>query len=132
MGELIYEDLTFRIRGSLFRVYNQLGSGFREETYMQAVIIDFAQEGVPFEKEKAYPIFYRGKRVDEYRVDLIAFGKIILELKATSEMHPRFEAQLLSYLKATDLKLGLLVSFGKEELDIRRLVNPNSKAEDAD
>lgn len=68
-------------------------------------------------------MLYRGEKVDDYRVDLIAFDKIILELKAVAELHPRFEAQLLSYLKLTGLKLGVLVNFGSDELDIRRFVN---------
>jgi GxxExxY protein len=127
MAELIYEDLTFRIRKSLFNVYNTLGPGFREETYKQAVRSDFELENIPFEKEKTYPVVYRGQTVDEYRVDLLAFGKIIIELKSVTELHPRFEAQLLSYLKVTGMKLGLLVNFGGTELIIRRLVNPHVK-----
>jgi GxxExxY protein len=74
-----------------------------------------------------YPIIYRGKQVDEYRVDVLVYGKIILEVKSVAELHPRFEAQVLSYLKATKLKLGLLVNFGSDELIIRRLVNPHLK-----
>lgn len=127
MSTLIYGDLTYRIRKSLFNIYNQLGPGFREETYKRAVMVDFRGEGLPCVSEKAFPVFYRGEKVDEYRVDLLAFDKIILELKAVAEFHPRFEAQLLSQLKVTQLKLGLLVNFGKEELDIRRLVNPQIK-----
>ena len=125
MGELIYEDLTYRIRGSLFRVYNHLGPGFREETYKQALAVDFTEEGIPFEREKLFSVVYRSKKVDDYKISLIAFSKIILELKGVAELHPRFEAQLLSYLKVTGLKLGLLVNFGKEELEIRRFVNPH-------
>lgn len=123
MGGLIYEELTYRIRGSLFRVYNHLGPGFREETYKQAVRVDFGLENIPFESGKPIPVIYRGKKVDDYRLDLIAFGKIILELKAVPELSPRFEAQLLSYLKASGLKLGLLINFGSHELEIRRYIN---------
>ena len=125
MGNLIYEDLTYKIRKSLFNVYNELGPGFREETYKQAVMIDFENEGVPFVREKIYQVNYLGEKVDKYRVDILVYDKIILELKAVSEFHPRFEAQLLSYLKVTQLKLGLLVNFGSELLDVRRLVNPH-------
>jgi GxxExxY protein len=128
VGKLIYEDYTFRIRKSLFNVYNQLGPGFREETYKQAAMVDFTMASVPFEREKIFTVFYCGKKVDEYRVDLLVFEKIILELKSVAELHPRFEAQLLSYLKVTNLKLGLLVNFGSNELEIRRLVNPHFKS----
>lgn len=125
MGNLIYEDLTYKIRKSLFSVYNELGPGFREETYKQAVMIDFKNAGVPFEHEKIYDVRYLGKKVDKYRVDILVYDKIILELKAVSELHPRFEAQLLSYLKVTQLKIGLLVNFGNQPLAIRRFVNPH-------
>jgi len=127
VGALIYEDLTYRIRKCLFAVHNHLGPGFREETYKQAVAVEFQQVGLPFVREKAFPVFYRGQQVDVYCVDLLAFDKIVLELKAVAEFHARFEAQLLSYLKVTQLKLGLLVNFGKEALDIRRLVSPRLK-----
>jgi GxxExxY protein len=127
MGGLIYEDLTFQIRKSLFTVYNTLGPGFREETYKHALLVDFKKENISFEREKKYSIIYRGQQVDEYRVDLLVFDKIIVELKSVAELHPRFEAQLLSYLKVTGLKLGLLVNFGSNELIIRRLVNPYVK-----
>jgi len=66
-----------------------------------------------------------GEKVDKYRVDILVYDKIILELKAVSELHPRFEAQLLSYLKVTQLKIGLLVNFGNQPLAIRRFVNPH-------
>jgi len=126
MGNLIYEDLTYEIRKSLFNVHNELGPGFREETYKQAVIADFENESVPFVREKIYHVSYLGKKVDNYRVDILVYDKIILELKAVSELHPRFEAQLLSYLKVTQLKVGLLVNFGNTPLVIQRFVNPHN------
>ena len=125
MGNLIYEDLTYKIRKSLFSVYNELGPGFREETYKQAVMIDFKNAGVPFEHEKIYDVRYLGEKVDKYRVDILVYDKIILELKAVSELHPQFDAQLLSYLKVAQLKIGLLVNFGNQPLAIRRFVNPH-------
>jgi len=125
MSNLIFEDLTYKIRKSLFHVYNQLGPGFREETYKQAMIVEFKKENIPYSCEKSFSIHYRDEFIDEYRVDLLVFDTIVLELKAVAELHPRFEAQLLSYLKATQLKLGILVNFGSDKLDIRRLVNPH-------
>ena len=123
--ELIYEDLTYKIRKSVFNVYNTLGPGLREETYKQALILDFQHENISFLSEKPYPIYFRDKIIDEYRVDLIVFDKLILELKAVAEMHPRFEAQLLSYLKVAQLKLGLLVNFGSDKVFIKRIINPH-------
>ncbi|MFH1231792.1 MAG: GxxExxY protein [Planctomycetota bacterium] len=123
--ELIYNDLTFKIRRCLMNVYNKLGPGFREETYKKALIKEFTKNEISFNREEPIPIQYDGEIIDEYRADLIAFSKIILELKAVSEMHPMYEAQVLSYLKAANLKLGLLVNFGADKLLIKRLVNPH-------
>ena len=107
------------------RVYNELGPGFREETYKKALIKEFGKNNISVNAEKVIPIKYDGEIIDEYRLDLVVFDKIILELKAVSEMHPMFQAQLLSYLKASGLVLGLLVNFGADKLYIKRLVNPN-------
>ena len=105
-------------------VYNKLGPGYREETYKRALIKEFTKNNIPFVREKTINIAYDDEKIDEYKADLIAFDRIILELKAVNEMHPLFEAQLLSYLKAADLKLGLLVNFGSDKLFIKRLINP--------
>lgn len=105
-------------------VYNKLGPGYREETYKKALIKEFTKNNIPFVREKAINIEYDDEKIDEYKADLIAFDKIILELKAVIGMHSLFEAQLLSYLKAADLKLGLLVNFGSDKLFIKRLINP--------
>jgi len=122
--ELIYREMTFKIRGCLMNVYNKLGPGYREETYKRALIKEFTKNNIPFVREKTINIKYDDEKIDEYKADLIAFDKIILELKAATEMHPLFEAQLLSYLKAADLRLGLLVNFGSDKLFIKRLINP--------
>lgn len=106
-------------------VYNTLGPGFREETYKKALIKEFRDNNIIFNSETTIPIKYKNEIVDEYRLDLVVFEKVILELKAVTEMHPMFEAQLLSYLKASGLVLGLLVNFGTDKLFIKRLVNPN-------
>jgi GxxExxY protein len=110
-------------------VYNKLGPGLREETYKRAVAKEFGKDKIPFVREKTINVKYDDDVIDEYRVDLIAFDKIILELKAVAEMHSLFEAHLLSYLKAAELKLGLLVNFGSDKLFIKRLINPYIKLE---
>jgi GxxExxY protein len=130
MEELIYKEQTFKIRRCLMNVYNKLGPGFREETYKRALIKELRTNDIPFEREKPISIKYNGETIDEYRLDLIVFDKIILELKAVTDMHPMYEAQLLSYLKAAELKLGLLVNFGTNKLFIKRLVNPHIKNTD--
>ena len=127
---LVYEELSFQIRGALYEVYNTLGPGFREETYKIAVIHELEQRGIPVAREVNFEIRYKDKVIDLYRADIVVDGKVIIELKSTDELHPRYTAQLLSYLKASGLQLGLLVNFGNERVQIVRLVNslkPNDR-----
>jgi len=87
------------------------------------LVTELALRIIKVEQEKAVPVFYKNKQVDTYRLDLVVEGKIILELKAVEEIHPVHEAQLLSYLKASGLRVGLLMNFGAEKLEIIRRVN---------
>jgi len=126
MGKLIHEDLSYDIRSSLFRVYNKLGPGFREEAYKQAVKNNLLKTGLAIDVEKKVPIPYEDDpAIDTYRLDLLVEKKIILELKAVSELHKRFVAQTLSELLASKIELGMLVNFGSVPLEIRRLLNPH-------
>jgi GxxExxY protein len=120
---LVYEELSYQIRGALYEVYNTLGTGFREETYKLAVVAELEQRGVLVAREVDFEIKYKGKVIDLYRADIVVDDNVILELKVTEELHPRHTAQLLSYLKASGLPLGLLVNFGKERVQIVRQVN---------
>ena len=125
MGKLIYEDLTYSIRGSLFRVHNQLGPAFREETYKQAVKRDLLKMGHGVEAEKEIPISYKNNSaIDTYRLDVLVDEKVLLELKRFAEIHERFVAQTLSALHAGNYRVGMLVNFGGASLQVRRLVNP--------
>ena len=123
MGKLLYEELTYRIRAALFEVHSNLGPGFREETYEIATIVELESRGIPVAREVTIPVRYKGTVIDNYRLDIVADEKVILELKAVDELHPRREAQLLSYLRASGLRLGLLVNFGSEHLKIIRRIN---------
>jgi GxxExxY protein len=124
MGKLIHEELSYTIRGSLFRVYNTLGPGFREETYKQAAKRDLSKSGLFIEVEKEIAIPYENDpAIDIYRLDILVEKKILLELKAVAELHERFVAQTLSALLASKIELAMLVNFGSEPLEIRRLLN---------
>jgi GxxExxY protein len=120
---LVYEELSYQIRGALYEVYNALGTGFREETYKLAVVAELEQRHIAVAREVVFDIVYKGKVIDLYRADLVVDSKVILELKVADELHPRHTAQLLSYLKASGLQLGLLVNFGKERVQIVRQAN---------
>jgi GxxExxY protein len=122
MAELLYADLSYEIRGALYDVYNALGPGFREETYKIAVLRELDLRGVLVERELPIEITYKGVPIDRYRLDIVVDQKVILELKAAETLHPRHEAQLLSYLRAAGLRLGMLVNFGSNTLQIVRKI----------
>ena len=120
---LIHEELSYQIRGALYEVFNTLGPGFREETYKLAVINELLRRGISVGREVDFEIKYKDRVIDLYRADIVVDGKVILELKATETLHPRHSAQLISYLKASGLRVGMLVNFGEEKLRIVRKVN---------
>ena len=120
---LVHEELTYQIRGALLEVYRSLGPGFREETYKLALVTELEQRGIPVAREVSFEIKYKDRVVDIYRADIVVESKVIVELKAVDTLHPRYTAQLLSYLKASGLRVGLLVNFGDEQLRIIRKVN---------
>ena len=123
MAELLYKELTYQIRSVLYEVYNTLGSGFREETYKIATLAEMCRRGMKTAREVEIEVKFKGEVIDTYRLDIVVEDKIILELKAVDELHPRHQAQLLSYLRASGLRLGLLVNFGSNELKIVRIIN---------
>jgi GxxExxY protein len=122
MKSLLHEELTYRIRAALWRVHHALGPGFREETYKRAVIIEFKKRNLEVETEKEIEIHYDGSIIDRFRLDLVIVGKVILELKAVESFAKIHESQLLTYLKASGIKVGLLVNFGEPTLQILRRV----------
>ena len=106
-------DEVYAIVGAAFEVYNELGAGFMEPVYQEAMEIELGLRGLPFVSQPALPLSYKGHRLQkEYIADLIVFDSLIVELKALNQLTPREEAQLLNYLKATGKKVGLLINFG--------------------
>lgn len=123
MNERIHGDLTEKIIGSAFEVHNELGSGFLEGVYEEALCIELRKKGIDFEEQKELEIVYKNKPLKHtYKADLLVGGKIIVELKATSGLTNNDEAQLINYLKASGIKVGLLINFGLSKLEIRRRV----------
>ena len=117
----LYKDLTDKILRACYNVHNGLGCGFFEKVYQEALAIELTEMGIPFEREKHLPIIYHGKVLDcDYIADFVVDGKIILELKAVTEMNTLFEAQLINYMKATHIKVGYLINFGQERLYYKR------------
>ncbi len=117
----LYKDLTDKILRACYNVHNGLGCGFFEKVYQEALAIELTEMGIPFEREKHLPIIYHGKVLEcDYIADFVVDGKIILELKAVTEMNTLFEAQLINYMKATHIKVGYLINFGQERLYYKR------------
>jgi GxxExxY protein len=121
--KVLHKELSFKIIESCFEVHNILGSGFSEKIYEEALIKELENRGIGYERQKLIEVFYKGDKIGEYRLDLVVDGKIILELKAVTELNSIFESQLLSYLKATGMKLGILVNFGGKKVEYKRIVN---------
>jgi len=103
-------------------VYNELGYGFLEKVYENAIMVAFQDAGIPAEQQESIPVYFRGKQVGEYFSDILAEGKIILELKSIEAINEVHFAQIIHYLKATNLKVGLIINFGKDTLEHKRVV----------
>ncbi|HYX07760.1 MAG TPA: GxxExxY protein, partial [Bacteroidales bacterium] len=120
---ILYKEESYAIIGACMEVHSELGPGFLEPVYQEALEIEFKQNNIPFEKEKPLAIQYKDQFLQKrYIADFICFEKIIIELKALSQLTSEHTAQVLNYLKATHLKLGLLVNFGAKSLEYKRIV----------
>lgn len=108
-------------------VHQKLGSGFLEAVYMEALEKEFVKLNIPYEREKRLSLFYDGIKMDKYyRCDFLCYGKIILEIKAASFIVDNFKKQVLNYLKSTNMKLGILINFGKPSLEYKRIINSHA------
>lgn len=124
MGQLIYEEESYIIRGAVFEVYKEMGCGFLEQVYQECLEKEFTHRGVPFVARGELRLMYKGEFLEQtYEPDFVCCEKIILELKAVKALAPEHKAQLMSYLKATGLKLGFLINFGASpKVEIERFV----------
>jgi len=113
MNDIIFKDEVFRIVGAAIEVHRELGSGFLEAVYQESLELELAERGVPFLAQVELCIRYKNRELNKkYCADLVCFGSIIVELKSVQKIGPIEEAQLLNYLKATGMKVGLLINFG--------------------
>lgn len=118
---LVHADETFRIRGAVFEVHSTLGSGFLEAVYQECLALEFAARAIPSRAQQPMTLDYKGTRLRQtYIPDFICFDRIIVELKVVRAIAPEHRAQMINYLRATGMKLGLLVNFGSAEAKIER------------
>jgi GxxExxY protein len=121
-----HQELTQIILGVFYEVYNELGHGFLESVYQEAMLVALRQKGAMVEGQSPLPVWFRGERIGDFRADLIVGNAVIVELKAGRDLDPVHDAQLLNYLRASELEVGLLLNFGPAPR-IKRLVFANEK-----
>jgi GxxExxY protein len=119
---LIEGELTQKILGAAFKVQNTLGAGFLEKVYENPLSVELRNLGLSIESQKTFPVRYEGTVVGEYQADLVVSAKVVVECKAVSNLDVVHEAQLMNYLKASGLRVGLLINFARPKLQYRRLV----------
>jgi GxxExxY protein len=130
MNNILYKDECYKIIGICFEVHNNLGPGFLEIVYKDALELEFNQTNIAFEREKEYKVNYKGKILPhKFYADFIIFDKIILEVKAASAIAEEFIAQAINYLKVSGNKLAIIVNFGELKLNYKRIIFDKKRKE---
>ena len=123
MNEYLYEEESYKIIGVLFEVHKQLGKGFSEIVYKDAIEFEFKSLGIPFEREKEYSVKYKNTILKhKFYADFIVFDKIILEVKSSESFHNSHVSQCVNYLKVSDNKLAILANFNKTSVENKRII----------
>lgn len=123
-NSIIYREESAQIYGAIFEVHKRLGPGLLEKVYQEALALELQYRNIPFEREKQFDIYYRNKKLDTYYVaDFVCYNKIIVELKALSEITDVHKAQLVNYLTITNYKLGILCNFNERFIKPIRIIN---------
>lgn len=125
--EIVEKELSYKIVQAAYEVFNGLGPGFLEKIYQEAMVLVLRKNGRKVEIQKSVPIIFLEKQIGVHVLDIVVDGRIILELKAVSEIAPIHKQQALSYLKATGLPLALIINFGAHRLQVTRVVNTKQK-----
>ena len=120
--KLLYKDLSYSIQGCFYEAYNKLGPAHKEQIYHGALCILFKEKLIPFVSRKRISIIFRGQKIGVYEPDFVIHEKIIIEIKSVLNMPKVFENQLYYYLRGSQYKVGYLVNFGNERLDVRRRI----------
>jgi GxxExxY protein len=121
-----YSELTEQIIGIFYEVYNELGFGFLEKVYEEAMAIALRERGLEFRQQASVPVWFHGKKIGSYDADLVVGEFVLVELKACKALEPTHEAQLLHYLRSTEIEVGLLLNFGPRP-QVKRLAFGNER-----
>lgn len=127
MNEFLYKELSYKIIGLAMEVHRELGTGFLEKVYENALMVLLEENNIKAIQQEAIKISFRGKIIGDYIADIIVDDKIILELKCTSKIIGIHKAQLANYLKATGKKVGIIINFGNKSVEIERIVMQKSE-----
>lgn len=125
--DLKYADLTQSIINACMKIHTTLGMGFMEMIYHRALIVELEIRNILFQSEQELPIYYEGRLLGKRRLDLLVDRKVLVELKATSELEKKHFAQTLNYLEAFNIEIGLLFNFGSNSLQFKRFINNKYK-----
>ena len=120
------QEVTEKIIGVFYEVYNQLGHGFLESVYQQAMMIALSEAGLHVAQQQPITVHFRGKVVGEFRADIVVNSVVIIEIKASKGMESAYEAQIMHYLRATDVEIGLLMNFGPKP-EFKRFIYDNDR-----
>ena len=124
MADILYKEESYKIIGTCMKVHSELGAGFLESVYQEALEKQFIKDGIPYEREKLLKIDFDGQQLKKsFKADYVCYDKIIVELKAAIFIHNDNIEQTRNYLKATKLQLGLIVNFGEPSLKYKRVLN---------
>jgi len=122
-NDLIYPELSYKIIGVLFEVYNNLGPGYQEKYYQKAIGVTFQEQGVHFQEQLLAPIKFKDKKIGKYFLDFLVDNKIVLEIKKGDRFSRRDIEQVYAYLKTTNLKLGIIANFTNKGIKFKRILN---------
>jgi len=120
--DIIYKDLSYRVVGLAMRVHSELGGGFLEKVYENALALLLEKEGIPARQQAPVTVRFEGQSVGDYFADILVDDKIILELKTVEKIADAHRAQVINYLRATGIRLGMILNFGRKSFECERLV----------
>lgn len=123
-NQISHQDLTYEIIGAAMEVHSDLGPGYKEEIYQKALEIELRNRKIQVEPQKSIEIRFKGEMVGWQLLDFFVDDKVVVEIKALSKLDTDHEAQIISYLKATDSEIGLLINFGTRRLEYKRILPP--------